>query len=136
MMTTVNKAPLLLLKNDYELLLQHLKEDRPTLMYDQHLQETQLGRIKTAQVLEAANFPNSVSRLYSTVVIRDTVNRINLEYKLMPPDEADEYSGCISALSLFGLALMGLREGESFTWQLSGRKKYYAVVAIRNTAFV
>lgn len=65
-----------------------------------------------------------------------TVNRINLEYKLIPPGEADEHNGNISALSLFGLALKGLQEGESFTWQLSGRKKYYAVVAVRNNAFV
>lgn len=133
---TNHKMPLLLLKKDYELLLDHLKKSDPPLMYDKQIQEQQLEKIKAASILPTDDFPNSASRLYSTVIIRDTVNRINLEYKLMPPDEADETSGNISALSLFGLALMGLQQGESFTWQLSGRKKYYAVVAVRNNAFV
>ncbi|SKA06915.1 Transcription elongation factor, GreA/GreB, C-term [Chitinophaga eiseniae] len=133
---TTHKTPLLLLKKDYELLIDHLKKSDPPLMYDKQVQQQQLEKIKTASVLPVDDFPNGASRLYSTVIIRDTVNRINLEYKLMPPDEADEQAGGISALSLFGLALMGLQQGESFTWQLSCRRKYYAVVEVRNSAFI
>ena len=92
--------------------------------------------MEEAEIISNEDFPNTASRLYSTVIIRDTIARINLEYKLVHPNETDEWNGKISPLTPFGIALMGLRKGDSFTWQLSNRRKYYSVVEIRNYTFI
>jgi regulator of nucleoside diphosphate kinase len=136
MMIIENKEQLLMLKEDHDVLKQYLTNDSPKLMYDQHLQKEHLEKINAANVLSNDDFPNTISRLYSTVVIRDTVTRTNLEYKLVPPAETGKWNGNISALTPFGLALMGLQKGESFIWQLSKRKKFYTVVEVRNADFI
>ncbi|CAL1520355.1 GreA/GreB family elongation factor [Chitinophaga sp. MM2321] len=135
-MTTENNEQLLMLKEDHDILTQYLKSNSPKLMYDQHLQKEHLEKMSKANVLSNDDFPNTASRLYSTVIIRDTITRTNLEYKLVPPNETDEWNGNISALTPFGLALMGLKKGESFVWQLSKKKKFYSVVEVRNSTFV
>ncbi|RFS20101.1 hypothetical protein DVR12_20505 [Chitinophaga silvatica] len=135
-MITENKEQLLMLKEDHDILRQYLINNSPKLMYDQHMQKEHLEKINAANVLGSNEFPNTASRLYSTVIIRDSVTRTNLEYKLVPPSDSDKWNGNISALTPFGLALMGLQKGESFIWQLSKRKKYYTVVEVRNSAYI
>lgn len=135
-MITANKHTFLMYQEDHHVLTHYLQNRQPASEHDRQQHNACLEKINTATVLGNDAFPNSASRLYSTVVIRDTVARTNLEYKLVHPNEADEWNGRISALTPFGLALMGLQKGESFTWQLANKKKYYAVVEVRNASFM
>ena len=90
-------------------------------------------KLKSANIISDSSFSRDVSRLFSTVIIRDTIARINFEYKLLPPDEAESNSYGISVLSPFGFALLGRKEGSSFTWQFNKKKKHFLIIEVRNS---
>ena len=92
-----------------------------------------LKQLTTARITFNSDFPRNVSRLYSTITVRDTIARINHTYKLLPPNQVDSDVNGISVLSPFGFILMGRRVGTSFSWQFNNKKKYFLVVDIVNS---
>lgn len=126
----------ILLDEDHRLLTKALEIDAQFAA----LNETQKNQIKTrlkdAQQVTAYNFPNNVSRLYDVITIRNIKTRQNVQYKLVPPAERDDWNGKISAISPLGIALMGVTKGKSIVWESGKKKNYYAVIEVRNAEYI
>ena len=126
----------ILLQEDFQLLTSALSTDKHFL----ELSDAQKNRIKeklhNAQQVSAADFPNNVSRLYDIITLRNIKTRQNVQFKLVPPAERDNWSGKISALSPLGIALMGVVKGQSISWQTGNKTNYYTVMEITNAVFI
>ena len=65
----------------------------------------------------------------------DTTGRVQ-NVKLVYPEDADISKRRVSVLTPIGTALIGLREGDSMTWEtLSGETRRLTVVAVREAGF-
>ena len=75
-----------------------------------------LAEIARAQVLPAGNLPADVVSMHSSVVCIDDVTGVERRVTLVYPGEADITRGRVSVLSPVGMALLGLRIGQSIEW--------------------
>ena len=127
---------IILLQEDFQLLTSALSTDKHFL----ELSDAQKNKIKdklaNAQQVSAADFPNNVSRLYDIITLRNIKTRQNVQFKLVPPAERDNWSGKISALSPLGIALMGVVKGQSISWQTGNKTNYYTVMEVTNAVFI
>jgi transcription elongation GreA/GreB family factor len=70
------------------------------------------------------------ARLGARVVVEDEDGR-ELEYSLVPSDEADPASGRVSVESPLGRALLGREEGDAVVVERPRGRAEYTVVAVR-----
>jgi len=88
------------------------------------------GRLERAIVVDPAEQPKDEVRFGAEVEIEDE-NGARSTYRIVGEDEADVTAGRISWASPLGKALIGLRVGDSFSWQRAGTTQELTVVAIR-----
>jgi regulator of nucleoside diphosphate kinase len=74
----------------------------------------ELGR---AQVLGRGTLPEHIVCMNSEVEFRDDTTRKRHKMVLVYPEEADISRGKVSVLTPVGTALLGLRTGDSITWE-------------------
>lgn len=132
---TTNNGRIKLLKEDVDILKAYLKASLDVQM-DNHEQAAILKSVEAAEIISNEDFPNDMSRITSTIVIWDNISKTTLEFKLVHPTESNERLGKLSPLNSLGIALMGLRRGDSFVWQKAKRKKYFFVKEVRNTSYI
>lgn len=90
------------------------------------------AELDRAQVLPAEQVPADVVTMNSTVTYLDPDSGKAMDVTLVYPQHADVSQGKISILAPIGMALLGLRVGQSLDWPLpDGRVKTVAVTAIR-----
>lgn len=77
--------------------------------------EEELGR---AHVISQKDIPANVVTMNSRVVFFDELSGKESEVTLVYPAEADLSSGRISILAPVGVALLGLRVGQSIDWKI------------------
>lgn len=88
------------------------------------------GEMERASVVADPKLPTDVVRMGSRVQYR-TDKGEELEVVLVFPAAADISEGKISVLTPVGAALIGLRTGQSITWQArDGRKHALTVLAV------
>lgn len=91
--------------------------------------ESELDR---ATVMPPAGVPGDVVTMNSTVTYLDEETGRSMDVTLVYPQNADVSQGKISVLAPVGMALLGLRVGQSLDWPLpDGRRKTVTVTAIR-----
>lgn len=89
-----------------------------------------LDEMERARVVADPKLPTDVVRMGSRVQYRTDKNE-ELEVVLVFPVAADISEGKISVLTPVGAALIGLRTGQSITWQArDGRKHALTVLAV------
>lgn len=133
-MITDNKF--ILLDQDHQLLTKALEYDGQFALLSD-VEKTKIKeRLANAEKVTADDFPNTVSRLYDVITIRNIKTRLNIQYKLVPPEEKDEWRGKISAISPLGIALMGVTKGQNITWQSGNKKNYYSVMEVINAMYI
>lgn len=71
------------------------------------------SKIDEAQVLEPCEMPGDVVTMNSLVRVRDLGTREVESYTLVYPAFADIKKNCLSILTPVGIALLGLRQGET-----------------------
>ena len=125
-----------LLKEDYQLLTKALETDTQFASLSEEDKEKIRHRLDNAEKVTAEDFPNTVSRLYDTITIRNIRTRLNLQYKLVPPSEKDEWKDKLSAISPLGIMLMGVTKGQSITWQSGKKKNHYSVMEVINAMYI
>jgi len=126
----------ILLDEDYKLLTKALETDtRFTLLSDEEKNSIK-NRLANAEQVTTADFPNNVSRLYDVITLRNIRSRQNIQYKIVPPDERDDWKGRISAISPLGILLMGVSNGQSIILQTNKKKKHYVVTEVRNAMYI
>lgn len=95
--------------------------------------EELLSELDRARIVADAAVPADVVRMGSTVEFKpDTGDARTVT--LVFPGEADIADGKVSILTPIGTALVGLRTGQSITWQArDGRKHELTVLSVRQS---
>ncbi len=89
------------------------------------------SELDRAQVVSDAALPANVIRMGSIVEFEPDTGPAKV-VRLVFPDEADIAEGRISILTPIGTALIGLKPGQSITWQArDGRQHKLKVVSVR-----
>jgi transcription elongation GreA/GreB family factor len=88
------------------------------------------GRVERAILVDPAGHPRDEVRFGAEVEIED-VDGTRMSYRIVGEDEADVGAGRISWASPLGKALIGLRVGDTFSWQRGGSVQDLTVVDIR-----
>lgn len=95
-----------------------------------------LGEIARARVLPASELPANVVNMNSSVVCVDEHTGRARRLTLVYPWEADIAQGRVSVLSPVGMALLGLRVGQSIDWPAPAGNPLRLTVAERHPAEV
>jgi len=91
-----------------------------------------LNEIARARVVEAVRLPQDVVALGNEVTYRDETTGREQTVVLVLPQHADIAKARASILTPIGVALIGLREGSSFSWETrNGQKRTLTVVRVR-----
>lgn len=87
--------------------------------------------LERARVVPQRQIPPDVVTMRSRVVWKDTQTGKQREVELVYPDEADAESNKVSVLAPVGLALLGLRVGDTIRWPLpAGRHTMVKLLAV------
>lgn len=90
------------------------------------------AELDRAQILPSERVPADVVTMNSTVTYLDPETGKGMDVTLVYPQHADVSQGKISILAPIGMALLGLRVGQSLDWPLpDGRVKTVKVASIR-----
>jgi len=89
--------------------------------------------LERAQIIDAAA-AKGVVQMHSTVSYRDAETGDEHTVTLVYPEEADIEAGRLSVLTPVGVALIGLRRGQTITWLTpSGKPRNLTVTKIERT---
>lgn len=123
---TPQASSLIVTEQDYErlaLLLQHFGGPQA-----EHLEE----ELAQAQVVPQKEVPADVVTMNSVVECLDQDNKKSFDVTLVYPQDADVTKGRISVLAPVGIALIGLRVGQSILWPMpNGHKRSLKVTGLR-----
>ncbi len=96
--------------------------------------ESLLEEVERARVVPDAKLPKDIVRMGSRVQYRTDQDDL-VEVSLVFPAQADISQGKISVLTPVGAALVGLRTGQSITWETrDGRKHVLTVLSVIQAA--
>ena len=88
------------------------------------------GRMERAILVAPGAHPGDEVRFGAEVEIEEAAGT-RMAYRIVGEDEADVSAGRISWASPLGKALIGLRVGDSFSWQRGGSVQDLTIVDIR-----
>lgn len=93
--------------------------------------EELLSELDRARIVPDAALPAEVVQMGSTVEFKPDTGPART-VSLVFPEEADIAAGKVSILTPIGTALLGLRSGQSITWQArDGRRHELTIVTVR-----
>ena len=123
---------LLLLRDDYKLLLSYLNGSYRKTTFDRRNAEALHAELRKARLVNKDVFPMDVVRINSTVTIRAEGEENIMELMLVTPDKANIREKKISIMAPIGTALIGFREGQTVKWQVPGGKKTFTIMKVIN----
>jgi len=126
------KENLVLLKDDYKLLISYLNSWHRRSAFDRRNAEELHSELKKAKLVGRDAFPLDVVRLDSTVSIKAEGKEEIIEIMLVTPDKANIKEKKISIMAPIGAALIGFRQGQKVKWQVPGGKKTFTIVKVTN----
>lgn len=132
-LTTPASSPVILLKNDYDILNGYVKNLQGMQVNEKENFGKLYQELKKAQIVTAENFPGDVVRLDSTVVIRDIKTSRDMTITIVLPQKADIKQKKVSVLAPIGTALIGFRKGQTVSWQVPSGNKDFKIMEVDNT---
>jgi regulator of nucleoside diphosphate kinase len=126
------KNQLILLREDYKLLMSYLNGWQRKSAFDRQNAEELHAELKKAKLVSKDAFPVDVVRLNSTVQIKTEGKDEILKLVLVTPDKADIKENKISIMAPIGAALIGFRQGQKVKWQVPGGKKTFTIMEVVN----
>lgn len=129
---TPASEPVILLKNDYEILNGFVKNLQGMQVNEKENFNKLYQEIKKAQVVELDKFPKDIVRLDSTVVIRDLQTKRDMTITIVLPQNADIKQKKVSVLAPIGTALIGFRKGQKVSWEVPSGKKDFKIMDVQN----
>jgi|SRR6185436_15411852 len=127
-----SKTQLILLKDDYKLLISYLNGLYGKTAFDRRNAEELTNELKKAKLVNKSAFPLDVVRLNSTVRIKTEGKEEIMEVMLVTPDKADIKERKISIMAPIGTALIGFKQGEKVKWQVPAGTKTFTIVEVMN----
>jgi regulator of nucleoside diphosphate kinase len=126
------KNQLILLREDYKLLMSYLNGWHRKSAFDRRNAEELHNELKKAKLVSKDAFPSDVVRLNSAVKIKTDGKDEILKLTLVTPDEADIKENKISIMAPIGAALIGFRQGQKVKWHVPGGKKTFTIMEVVN----
>lgn len=123
---------LVLLIDDYKLLLSYLNGGFGKTAFDRRNAEDLQTELKKAKLVNKDDFPGDVVRLNSKVKIKAEGKDEVMELMLVTPDKADIKEKRISIMAPIGTALIGFRQGQKIKWQVPAGKKTFTIMEVVN----
>ena len=130
---TPTAAPVILLKNDFEILNGYVKNLQGMQVNEKENFRKLYAEIKKAQVVEVENFPEDVVRLDSIVVIKDLQTKRDMTITIVLPQKADIKQKKVSVLAPIGTALIGFRKGQQVSWDVPSGTKEFKIMEVDNS---
>jgi regulator of nucleoside diphosphate kinase len=126
------EQPLVLCKDDYDLLLSYLRGGMGQAAFNRQEAEDLQAELQRAQVVDKEAFPSDVVRINSRVKVaeRDKV----MEITLVTPDKANIRERKVSVMAPIGAALIGFRKGQQVQWKVPAGVKTFTIVEVENRA--
>ncbi len=120
-----SSSALLVTEQDFErlaLLIHHNEGPGARLL------EEELGK---AQIVPQKDVPQDLVTMNSKISFEDLDSGQTSQITLVYPKDADVTKGCVSILAPIGVALIGLRKGQSIEWPMpNGKVRHLKVVEI------
>lgn len=123
-------AQLILSKNDFELLQNHLNLSTKLSEFNKKKLSLEL---KTARVLKSEDMPEDVVSENSYVEIEDTESAQKYNFILVSPNKADYKTNKLSVLAPIGVALLGYRPGIEVDWEMPAGLRTFRIVSVKRT---
>lgn len=116
---------LLITEENYQKLSRLLHNANPEVSA---LLEEELGR---ASIVAESEVPHNVVTMNSTLRYLDVETNKESEVTLVYPQDADLEKNKLSVLAPIGVALIGLKEGQSIHWKLpNGTQRWIRIVSV------
>jgi regulator of nucleoside diphosphate kinase len=129
-----HKPPIVLSAEDYERLLALAFVARNRMP---SLAEALTEELERARVLAKGRQPEHIVCMNSEVEFRNETSGKVQKVTLVYPEDADISEGKVSVLTPVGTALIGLRTGQSITWETpAGDVRQLTVLEVRDAASV
>jgi regulator of nucleoside diphosphate kinase len=130
---TTTESQVILLKNDYEILNDYVKN-----LHGMQVNEKENFRklsleLEKAQLVQVDKFPKDVVRLDSTVVIKDMETKRDMTITIVLPQSADIKQKKVSVLAPIGTALLGFKKGTKVSWEVPAGRKDFMIMEVDNT---
>lgn len=125
-----DKQPLVLRKDDYELLMAYLRDTRSRSTFNGREAEELQAELKRANVVHPEAFPADVVRVGSRVTVREGGK--TMEVVLVTPDKANIKERKVSVMAPIGAALIGFRKGQQVQWQVPAGLKTFTIEDVVN----
>jgi regulator of nucleoside diphosphate kinase len=132
-LTTAIPSPVILLKNDYDILNGYVKNLQGMQVNEKENFAKLYDELKKAKVVTSEDFPDDVVRLDSSVVIRDMKTKRDMTLTIVLPQKADIKQKKVSVLAPVGTALIGFRKGQIVSWEVPSGKKDFKIMEVNNS---
>jgi regulator of nucleoside diphosphate kinase len=126
------KDALILRKDDYQVLVSFLKDERYVNRVDARNITDLEGELKRARLVTKDEFPKDVVRLNSKIKIKESGKDQVMDLVLVTPDKADIKKRKISVLAPIGTAVIGFKKGETISWDVPGGRKKFTIMEVIN----
>jgi len=118
---------LILTKNDFELLQNHLKLSAKLSEFNK---KKLIQELKTAKVLKPEDMPDDVVSENSSVQIEDIESGQQYNFVLVNPNKADLKSNRLSVLAPIGVALLGYTPGVEVDWEMPNGLRRFRIMKV------
>ena len=126
------KNSLVLRQDDYEILVNCLRNMNYKNAFDRTNAEELQAELKKAKLVSKEKFPPDVVRLNSRVKIREEKKDKVMELEVVTPEKADIHQRKISVMAPVGTALIGFRQGQTVAWEVPSGKKSFVIMEVIN----
>ncbi|MES1217211.1 MAG: GreA/GreB family elongation factor [Bacteroidota bacterium] len=126
------KEKLILLREDYQLLISCLQRRQDKTVFDRKNAEDLQTELKNARLVNRDNFPADVVRLNSIVRIKTEGKDEVMELVLVTPEKAAIKEKKISIMAPIGTALIGFRKGQKIKWRVPAGNKTFTILDVVN----
>ena len=133
MTATATENQVILLKKDYEILNDYVKNLHGMRVNEKENFAKLSQELEKAQLVTEENFPEDIVRIDSVVVIRDTDTKRDMTITIVMPQNAEIKQSKVSVLAPIGTALIGFRKGQKVSWEVPAGKKTFKIIEVNNT---
>ena len=130
----MSQANHIIIKEDHDLVNEWIRKTNNANHLSRSDREKLIKKMSNANITDEAVCPNDVVRIYSKVTVRDKVLRVNYQYTIVPPSEADHRKGYLSVLSPIGAAAFGQQMGDDITFETLNKKRYLVILGVSMAA--
>lgn len=131
-LTKTENQQVILLKNDYELLNEYVKNLHGMQVNEKENYRKLSQELSKAELVSVKDFPKDIVRLDSTVIIKDLQTKRDMTISIVMPQNADIKQRKVSVLAPIGTALIGFRKGQKVSWEVPAGKKDFMIMDVEN----